>query len=142
MRIENVNPKPEDSWVMAECDFRSLQLVLGLQDGSYSGPNKKPEPDDVAYEIYGKIGDDGKITGVGHNDIHSATSFGVFYKPINKEIYDVTDEAGKSWIFEDSTPLKIKRKNAAGEWETKEIFGKDIDENDQILETLASFGKY
>ena len=115
------NITENSDWLIADCDFVSLQMILAFAD---CGLNKKGI-DRIAYDIYGDKG---------HQDAHSATAFNTFCFPTHLEIIEIEDKNGKKIIFGEEQKIKIKRKGLIGDKEDIIIKGSEFMADDLFLE--------
>jgi len=83
----------------------------------------------IMFELYGDPDENHPTYGSLGKDMHTATMYESFVKPLNEEIYEVEDEYGKIHLI--GMNMKIKVKRAGKEIEIK---GSELCETDQIIE--------
>jgi hypothetical protein len=116
---KNVNKKSD--WLLVNCDFRSLQMLLAFSD---CGINKDGISQ-IAYDIYGEKG---------CNDAHSVTALNTFCSPVHLQVIEIEDEKGNKHVFGEEQKIKIRRKGLLDEPEEIEIFGKKFEPDDEFID--------
>jgi len=109
--------KDNDYYLMGTFDFSSLQVCLASLDECL---NKKGI-DKVMFDMYGPSG---------HHDMHSQTSYGIFFEPINAECIEVKD-GDNVWQFLDNQKVKILRNGSE-----EIIQAKDLKPTDSIIDRV------
>jgi hypothetical protein len=119
LKIEKRKNDKKD-WLLVNCDFRSLQMILAFAD---CGLNKTGI-DDIAYTIYGENG---------CNDAHSVTALNTFCGPVHLQVIEIEDENGKKFVFGENQKIKIRRKGLIDAPEEIEILGKEFERDDEFI---------
>ena len=96
-------------------DFGSLQCRLATIDTCLN-PGGMDQTLKAVYEPGGLA------------DLHCMTGFNTFVSALHRQVYDVTDDKGKNWVFLPQQKIRISRGG-----EEQVIYGAEIQETDEIL---------